>query len=348
MKDAEEGAEVTRLVRTSWTSNDYTIVVLDEQLQHNTSYAAMCRCTNAAFMNADNQTQTMTADFTPPVCVMSVESHHTNLALPLQLMWDCSDPESGLRLPIIWSLGTTPSGRDVVSLALSRTGQSSLADELEAALPVDRVVPVDGMTYYLSLSVTNDAGLSITYDATPIIVDSTPPVVASVLVPSATSVLSSNYLFHSAYEPFLVTWTVGDDQSGVFALDLCAWLCNDGACKFADDAAEVPLGAHESCVPVRPNATSAAMPSVNQLLTGLGVGGVETMADAPLETTTMVMVLRVTNRAGLSSFKHAPVVTAVWRVGVDAHCTLRVSLCVLCMPVCVHPKLQLPLFVNLA
>jgi hypothetical protein len=273
-------------------------------------------------MATEVSTQSMTSDFSPPVCVLLVRPFLTDLSQPLEAQWECTDPESNLQ-SLVWSLGTSPSARDVFSQVPATSPNSTLAAEVAAVDP-KWAGPVDGTWYYLTLSASNLAGLSTSFHSAPIVVDTTPPVVASVLVPSAATVLSSVSLYVSAYAPLLLAWTAGDDQSGLVAQEVCVWACEGTWCKFKEGVAEAPQGANETCVPLPRDASRAVLGSLNQTLAASGLGGVATMADAPFEATSFVVVVRVTNGALSTAFKQSAVLTAVWQVGASikasSHC----------------------------
>ena len=112
---------------------------------------------------------------------MTVVPHLTNLSLPLGVTWSCGDDESGLRLPLTWSLGTSPGGTDVFANMPSNASASSMEAVLAEATAAGRLGHYTGLRvgvwYYVSVAVTNGAGETSRFAAAPVVVDTSPPVI---------------------------------------------------------------------------------------------------------------------------------------------------------------------------
>jgi hypothetical protein len=143
----------------------------------------------------------------------------TQLSPTLPAAWACADPESGLRA-LTWALGTCPGCRDVVGTTPTALHSGDVA---AAALEAGTAwgAPLNGRSYYLTLTATNNAGVTVVFGAPAVHVDTSPPVVTGLLVDGRTTP-ASPHVFVSAYGGVRVAWRAADAESGVAQQRLCA------------------------------------------------------------------------------------------------------------------------------
>ena len=84
-------------------------------------------------------------------------------------IWRVGDEESGISSDFMVDIGTYPNGRDISDGRI--VGETYIRDEIMSA---------DGVATYVTVTVTNGAGITSTKTSSPIVRDTTPPVIGEV------------------------------------------------------------------------------------------------------------------------------------------------------------------------
>ena len=150
------------------------------KLQNGNRYQVGLRVTNNVNITSEYWTSGVTIDTTAPKFRKVVSSYNVHRNA-FQVVWELSDHESGIR-NICWSLNTSPNveNPDNFTELLQNAKEVFISD----------VRTKVGVTYYVYLKATNNAGISTVFVSNGVVVDQTPPLAGRV---SAEFVLPENY-----------------------------------------------------------------------------------------------------------------------------------------------------------
>ena len=202
-----------RLFGSAWSSDRF-LLGLRQPLADAASYVVTCMCYNGAGEALRAPSPAIATDFTVPTCAFTVPSYVlTDVHSVMDVQWSCEDTQSGLRA-VTWAVGSAAGAGDVVPATAAQLrgsdvdlsdrpssaastesdlGTSTLAEQLELA-SMPPVSWLSGRVYFVTLGVTNNAGLSVWYTGPGVLVDFTPPVVKDVQVTNAVTVDGAAYV----------------------------------------------------------------------------------------------------------------------------------------------------------
>jgi hypothetical protein len=206
----------------------------------------------------------------------------------------CCASLAGIR-SITWSLGTCPGCRNVFDRKTSVLPSATVAQAVaESGLVWSG--PTNGRAYYLTLAVTNNAGVTVVFGAPRVAVDTTPPVIADLRMETHSTQLSP-LPFLSGFETVSVKWSSVDAESGVATQQLCSRLFV--STDLAPNAGEVV------CYDVPRLDGTFTLPSFN--------------ATSTVHGDQLEVRLVVTSAIGITSTAVSPVVTVVWAAPVISY-----------------------------
>ena len=129
----------------------------------------------------------------------------------------------------------------------------------------------------------------------------------------AVTELSSSAAFVTAFESMTVTWSAGDDESGIVEQQLCVHVCIARSCVHPiPDAAFTSGAALSACFNVTASASSFVLPSLNDTLAEAGQQA--DVMRSGVDSSTYVVVIGATNAAALMATSASEVYSAVWAV----------------------------------
>ena len=158
------------------------------------SYVVTCICYNGAGAALRTPSPPIATDFTVPACTFTAPSLlFTDPNSTMDVQWACLDRQSGLRA-VTWAVGSAAGASDVVAVtavnsSLADVGASTLAEQLQLGSESGTSVSwLSGRVYFVTLGVTNNAGLSAWYTGPGVLVDFSPPVVGAVRIVNAVTI----------------------------------------------------------------------------------------------------------------------------------------------------------------
>ncbi len=217
-------------------ANSELVVQLDEPYIQGANYSGSCVYTSGAGKTLTLRTADppMLADLTGPLCTFQVPANTTSsTSQPLNVSWSCTDPDSGLAAPLLWSLGT-PGAGDAFPRQAAPAPALAESGSLALVLPAGWGQWVPGTTYFLTLGVTNGAG-SIAWVTSPgVTVEPASPLsIVDVVVEEGAAAPGSSSWFvgpPGASQLLTVSWvTLGSDA----ALPTAQVCINDAAGTWA-------------------------------------------------------------------------------------------------------------------